>query len=225
MPKTAIILGATGLTGGLLLHNLLEDDRYEKIKLFSRKSVEINHPKIEEHLVDLLKLKEEKDKFTADEVFCCIGTTKSKTPDEKKYSSIDRGIPIAAAKLCKENNIDTFSVVSALGANPKSRMFYNRTKGKMEDEVLAQEIKNTYILQPSLITGERKENRSSEKVGKIMLNFLNPFFLGTLRKYKSISAESIAEAMVKITNSSELSLKRIPSDEIKNIANSNYGGN
>ncbi|GGW98598.1 NAD(P)H-binding protein [Salegentibacter mishustinae] len=221
MPKTAIILGATGLTGGMLLQQLLEDDRYEKIKLFSRSSVEIENPKIEEHLIDLFKLEEHKDKFTADEVFCCVGTTKSKTPDHETYTRIDRGIPIAAAKLCKENKVDTFLVVSALGANPKSRVFYNRTKGKMEQEVLEQEIKHTYILQPSLITGERKESRSFEKIGKIMLNFVNPFFLGTLRKYKSISAESIAKAMVAIANSPELDVQRIPSDEIKNIAHNN----
>jgi uncharacterized protein YbjT (DUF2867 family) len=221
MPKTAIILGATGLTGGMLLQQLLEDDRYEKIKLFSRNSVEINNPKIEEHLIDLFKLEEHKDKFTADEVFCCVGTTKKKTPDHNTYTKIDRGIPVTAARLCKANNIDTFLVVSALGANPKSRVFYNRIKGKMEKEVLEQEIKNTYILQPSLITGERKESRSFEKVGKVMLNFINPFFLGTLRKYKSISAESIARAMVAIANKPELDVERIPSDEIKNIAHNN----
>ncbi|WP_339648439.1 NAD(P)H-binding protein [uncultured Salegentibacter sp.] len=221
MPKTAIILGATGLTGGMLLQQLLEDDRYEKIKLFSRNSVEINNPKIEEHLIDLFKLEEHKDKFTGDEVFCCVGTTKKKTPDHNTYTKIDRGIPVTAARLCKANNIDTFLVVSALGANPKSRVFYNRIKGKMEKEVLEQEIKNTYILQPSLITGERKESRSFEKVGKVMLNFINPFFLGTLRKYKSISAESIARAMVAIANKPELDVVRIPSDEIKNIAHNN----
>ncbi|APS38051.1 NAD(P)H-binding protein [Salegentibacter sp. T436] len=221
MPKTAIILGATGLTGGMLLQQLLEDDRYGKIKLFSRNSVEKKHPKIEEHLIDLFKLEEYKDKFTADEVFCCVGTTKKKTPDHNTYTKIDRGIPVTAARLCKANNIDTFLVVSALGANPKSRVFYNRIKGKMEKEVLEQEIKNTYILQPSLITGERKESRSFEKVGKVMLNFINPFFLGTLRKYKSISAESIARAMVAIANKPELDVERIPSDEIKNIAHNN----
>ncbi len=221
MPKAAIILGATGLTGGMLLQQLLEDDRYEKIKLFSRNSVEINNPKIEEHLIDLFKLEEHKDKFTGDEVFCCVGTTKKKTPDHNTYTKIDRGIPVTAARLCKANSIDTFLVVSALGANPKSRVFYNRIKGKMEKEVLEQEIKNTYILQPSLITGERKESRSFEKVGKVMLNFINPFFLGTLRKYKSISAESIARAMVAIANKPELDVERIPSDEIKNIAHNN----
>ena len=221
MPKTAIILGATGLTGGMLLQQLLEDDRYGKIKLFSRNSVEKKHPKIEEHLIDLFKLEEHKDKFTANEVFCCVGTTKKKTPDHNTYTKIDRGIPVTAARLCKANNIDTFLVVSALGANPKSRVFYNRIKGKMEKEVLEQEIKNTYILQPSLITGERKESRSFEKVGKVMLNFINPFFLGTLRKYKSISAESIARAMVAIANKPELDVERIPSDEIKNIAHNN----
>ncbi|TDN88127.1 putative NAD(P)-binding protein [Salegentibacter sp. 24] len=221
MPKTAIILGATGLTGGMLLQQLLEDNRYDKIKLFSRNSVEIKHSKIDEHLIDLFKLEDYRDIFSADEVFCCVGTTKSKTPDHQTYTMIDRGIPVTAAKLCKENKIDTFLVVSALGANPKSRVFYNRTKGKMEKEVLEQEIKHTYILQPSLITGERKESRSFEKIGKVMLNFINPFFLGTMRKYKSISAESIARAMVAIANSKELDIQRIPSDEIKNIAHNN----
>ena len=82
MAKTAIIIGATGLTGGILLQGLLEDKRYQKIKLFSRKSCNIKHPKIEEYLVDLFELEKQQHLFIADEVFCCIGTTKAKTPNK-----------------------------------------------------------------------------------------------------------------------------------------------
>src|SRR5690606_32585275 len=145
MSKTAIILGATGLTGGYLLQELIADTRYGKIKIFSRSSVAVKNSKIEEHLTDLLKLEDEKDNFKGDEVFCCIGTTKNKTPDEETYKRIDYGIPVVAAKLAKQNGISTFAVISALGADESSKMFYNRIKGEMELDVIAQNIESTYI--------------------------------------------------------------------------------
>ncbi len=129
MGKTAIILGATGLTGSILLEILLEDERYETVKLFSRRSVHKKHPKIKEYLGDVLELRDFKKEFYADEVFCCVGTTQKKTPDKKLYRKIDFGIPTIAASLAKENDIQTFIVISALGANAKSSIFYNRTKG------------------------------------------------------------------------------------------------
>jgi len=113
MAKTAIIIGATGLTGGLLLQGLLEDNRYQKIRLFSRKSCNIKHPKIEEHLVDLFELEKQQHLFIADEVFCCIGTTKAKTPNEEQYLKIDYAIPAALARLCRKMGIHTFLVISA----------------------------------------------------------------------------------------------------------------
>ncbi len=103
--KTAIILGATGLTGSLLLQMLLKDNRYKKIKLFSRKTTGIKNEKLQEHLLDLLKLSDHVSDFVADEVFCCIGTTKAKTPDKGLYKKIDYGIPVGAAELCKKNKI------------------------------------------------------------------------------------------------------------------------
>ncbi|TYA52143.1 NAD(P)H-binding protein [Formosa maritima] len=216
MSKTAIILGATGLTGSLLLEQLLLDSRYSKITLFSRTSCNIKHVKIEEHLVDLLDLLSQKNKFFADEVFCCIGTTKAKTPNEEQYLQIDFGIPVMAAQLCKENNIQTFIVVSALGADKHSGIFYNRTKGRMEEAVLVEHIKNTYILQPSLIGGDREEKRYGESIAKVLMKLINPFLLGTLSKYKSIHPITIAKSMVVLANSSHPS-GRVPSNEIKNI--------
>jgi len=214
MKKKAIILGATGLTGGLLLDLLLNDDRYSKIKLFSRSSVDLQHPKLEEHLVDLFDLQQHSKEFQAEEVFCCIGTTNAKTPDNETYRKIDYGIPFAAAKLCKENNISTFIVISALGANPKSKVFYNKTKGEMERDILAQNIENTYILQPALIAGGRKEKRLGESIAKFFLGILNPILP---KKYRSISPETIAKAMVYIANKSHSNV-RIESDKIKEIA-------
>ncbi|MFL0353220.1 NAD(P)H-binding protein [Xanthomarina sp. GH4-25] len=221
MGKTAIILGATGLTGGLLLEELLIDNRYQKIKLFSRTSCGLKHDKIEEHLIDLFDLSSYKNAFIADEVFCCIGTTKSKTPNEEQYLQIDYGIPVMAAQLCKENNIQTFIVISALGADKKSKVFYNRTKGKMEEAVLAEHIKNTYILQPSLIGGDRNEKRLGESLAKHLMKLINPLLFGSFSKYKSIHPITIVKSMVILANSSHPS-GRILSDEIKKIVEKKY---
>ena len=125
--KTAIILGATGLTGGFLLNKLLSDNRYRKIKIFTRRSVGIQHEKIEEYLIDLFQLEDMSGLFEADEVFCCIGSTQKKTPDNEIYRKVDFGIPATAAKLSRENGIHTFVVLSSLGANENSRFFYNKT--------------------------------------------------------------------------------------------------
>lgn len=213
MKKTAIILGATGLTGGLLLNQLIKDSNYDKIKLFSRSSVGIDSPKIEEYLIDMFELESHSKDFTGDVVFCCIGTTKAKTPDKTVYHKIDYGIPVAAAKLAKQNGIETYMVISALGANPKSAVFYNKTKGEMERDVLAEGIKKIYILQPSLIVGDRNENRTSEGMATV---FMKTFDFLIPKRYKAIQAETIAEAM-RVLAEKGYPEKRIPSDEIKSL--------
>ena len=130
MKKTAIILGASGLTGSILLQKLVIDNRYDSIKLFSRSKIEGLPKKVTQFVGDLLKLEHYKADFTADEVYCSIGTTAIKTPNKAIYKQIDYGIPVAAAKLSKENSIHTFLVVSAIGANKKSKVFIIKQKVK-----------------------------------------------------------------------------------------------
>lgn len=201
--KTAIILGATGLTGSIVLEKFLVNDAYAKIILFSRNSTGINHEKVVEHIVDVLNLEAVQNYFHADEVYCCVGTTKKKTPDQSKYSAIDFGIPVAAAKLCKQNDIKCLAVVSAIGANPKSSIFYNRTKGEMEQAVLSYGIERTYIFRPSFIGGNRTEKRVGELIGLAIFNFIKPLFIGKLKKYAVINASDIANRMIQTSNSNE----------------------
>lgn len=217
--KTAIILGATGLTGGILLDKLIDDPRYRKIKVFSRNHVQ-KSDKIEEYLIDLFELEKVADLFTADEVYCCIGTTQKKTPDNDTYRMIDFGIPATAAKLSRKNKIRTFQVISAMGADEKSKFFYNRVKGEMEGAVLEQNISNTYILQPSLIGGKREENRPFEFIWKKIMSVGDYLLVGSLRKYRSIHPETIVNAMIYLANSNYRS-GRITSDEIREIAERN----
>ncbi|WP_026932987.1 NAD(P)H-binding protein [Christiangramia echinicola] len=220
--KSAIILGATGLTGSILLNRLVDDDRYRKVKVFSRNHVRRKHEKIEEYLIDLFELEQFGELFKADEVFCCIGSTQKKTPDNDTYRMVDFGIPATAAKLSKHNKIETFQVISAMGADEDSRIFYNRIKGEMEGAVMDQKIKNTYILRPSLIGGNRDENRPFEFIWKKIMNFGDHLLVGKLKKYRSIHPETIVDAMVFLANN-EYKSGKIQNDEIKTIATKETG--
>ena len=195
MSKTAIILGATGLTGGLLTEALINDPAYSKIKLFTRRPTGFSNLKIEEITCDLLKLEEVKDQFTGDVIFCCIGTTKAKTPDRDLYYKIDYGIPITGAQLAKENKIDTYIVISSIGTSEKSPFFYVRTKGKMERDLLKIGVPNTYIMKPAFINGRPDEERKGEKGLKLLMYISDFLMIGPLKKYKSTQALHIAQAM------------------------------
>jgi uncharacterized protein YbjT (DUF2867 family) len=215
--KKAIVLGASGLTGSLLLHKLLAHSDYQQVLVFNRKPLGISHTKLKEYVGNVVNLNEFELQFVADEVFCCIGTTAKKTPDKLLYHQIDFGIPLQAAQLCKANNINTLAIVSAMGANSKSSIFYNRTKGEMEEAVLALNIPHTYLLQPSLIVGNRNEKRFAEAAATYFMKLINPILIGSFKKYKSINAEAIAEAMV-ILARTKPATTRIESDKIIEIA-------
>ncbi|PKB42837.1 hypothetical protein AX016_1012 [Cellulophaga sp. RHA19] len=214
--KTAIVLGATGVTGSALVSLLTHHNAYAKIKLFSRSISGFTHPKIDEYIVDLQDLEKHKSSFTADEVHCCIGTTKAKTPNKETYKNIDYGIPLQAAKLCKENGIGTYMVISALGANASSSVFYNKIKGQMENDVIALQIPKTHILQPSLIAGKRDEKRMGEWLAKQFFKVFQFLLIGSLKKYRPIPPETIAKAMVWLGNNEESTIK-IQSDKIKEL--------
>ena len=174
------------------------------------------NPKVTEILCDLLDVKSYKDNFFGDEVFCCIGTTTKKTPDKELYKIIDYGIPVNSAKICEDNDIRTFAVMSSMGANANSSIFYNRTKGEMEDAVLENNINNTYILRPSIISGNRNESRTGEKVGLVVMKIFKPLLIGSLKKYKMINADTIANAMIYLANN-KIDQQIILSDKIQEL--------
>ncbi len=215
--KTAVVLGATGLTGSILLRLLLDDPRYGKVKVISRTAIGYRHPKLEEHLGDLLNLNSFKNVFHGNEVYCCIGTTKAKTPNRKTYRRIDYGIPVAATEMAKESGIETCLYISSMGANPRSRIFYSRIKGEMEAAVLEQALPRTFILRPALIAGKRKEKRLGEWVGRQVMKLMNLVLVGPLDKFRSIYPEDIARCMIWLANN-PFDRVIIPSDEIRRLS-------
>jgi uncharacterized protein YbjT (DUF2867 family) len=219
MPKTAIILGSTGLTGRLLTALLIKDPNYSKIKLFTRRPTTFSSPKIEEITCDLLNLEAVKKEVTGDVIFCCIGTTKAKTPDRDLYHKIDYGIPMEAAQLAKENNIAAFMVISSIGTSDKSLFFYVRTKGEMERDILKMNIPNTYIIKPAFINGRPDEDRKGEKSLKFLMRVMDFFMIGPLKKYKSTQALQIAKAMAYL-GIHDHKEHNVLNDQIKTLSNS-----
>ncbi|GAB5565307.1 MAG: oxidoreductase [Winogradskyella sp.] len=217
MGKSVILLGASGLTGSHVLQYVLIYNSYDEVILFNRSALGVNHPKIKEYVIDLLDLKSQEQHFKADIVICCIGTTKAKTPDKTLYKQIDYGIPVAAAELCVLNNISKFLVISSLGADENSKVFYSKTKGEMEAKVLSLGITSTNVLQPSLISGQRNEKRAGEFAAKLFMKVINPLLFGRLKKYKSIHPDTIAKALIYLANH-EYETGIIPSDKIEELA-------
>lgn len=221
MSKTAIILGATGLTGGLVTDLLLKDPAFSKVKIFTRRPTSFKHTKIEEIICDLLDVNTFKDDFRGDAVFCCIGTTKAQTPDRDKYHAIDYGIPVNTAQLAKDHNINTYLVVSSVGTSPKSPFFYVRTKAEMERDVIQVNIPHTYIMKPAFINGRPDEDRKGESGLKTMMAVMDFFMVGPLKKYASTQAIDIARAMVQLVKSPQEG-HNITNQEIKTLSSA-YG--
>ncbi len=197
---TATIIGSTGLVGGHLLELLLKDPYFDRVRILVRRPVERSHPKLEKKLVDFSDM--ESFRLALEEtdiIFCAIGTTQKKVKGDKKaYRKVDYDIPVNAARLGKLCGCEKFVLVSSVGANSKSNNFYLKLKGEVEEAVQAAGIGSVYILRPSVLIGNRKEFRFSEKLA----GWLMPLFSFIIpAKYRPVKASKVAEAMVNAVKS------------------------
>ena len=196
MQKNVLIIGASGLIGSELLQLLLRDDKIKTVKAFVRKPLDIKDQKLREILVNFEHLEDFKDEFQGDSLFCCIGTTRKQTPDLAAYQAIDYGIVLSAANLAKSNQVPQLHLVSAIGADTSSKIFYNRLKGEIEKDLLELDFPNTVIYQPSMLIGKRSESRPAEFIAQKLMPFFDVFLLGKAQKYHSIEAKKVAESML-----------------------------
>jgi uncharacterized protein YbjT (DUF2867 family) len=165
---TASLVGATGLIGGYLLEELLNDPYFDTIRILIRRPIDITHAKLEKKIVDF----NDSDSVlvalsNSDVVFCAIGSTMKKVKGDKDaYRKIDFEIPVNLARFCKMTGCEKFIHVSSAGANAKSMNFYQRLKGETDEAVKETGPKTVHIMRPSLLLGERKEFRFGENIGK-----------------------------------------------------------
>ncbi|WP_199121179.1 oxidoreductase [Pedobacter sp. ASV28] len=193
--KTAILFGASGFIGGYLLNDLLQSDIYSQVKIVVRKPLDLQHHKLKTIIADYQSLPQYQDELVADDVFITLGTTKKKTPNEKEYYQIDHDYPVLAAQLTLAKGAKSVFMVTAIGANARSSIFYVKTKGESERDVLALGFEHTHIFRPSMIMGNRSESRPLEKIFIKIWVGINFLLVGSLNKYKGITAREIARAM------------------------------
>lgn len=218
MVKTVIIAGASGLIGSELIKLLLENKNIDKVIALVRNQLPINNVKLTQIKADFNNLQNYTEEIKGDALYCCLGTTKNKTPDKDKYRQVDFQYPLELAKIASNNKVRQLHLISALGADAGSSIFYNKLKGELEQEVKRLDFKSVHIYQPSLLVGNRGESRPLEKAAISFMKVLNPLLNGKLKKYRSIKAIDIAKAMVNETFKNPEGLHIYPSDQIKNKA-------
>jgi uncharacterized protein YbjT (DUF2867 family) len=195
--RNALIAGATGLVGKSLLQQLLLDDAYEKVIIITRKHIEIAHPKLIQFQIDFDKLESLRLDYKIDDVFCSLGTTIKTAGSQEAFYKVDFTFVVNLGKWCEANEVKKFLIVSAMGANAKSGIFYNRVKGEMEAAVRKLNISQIQIFRPSLLMGNRTEKRGGERIAQVVMGTLGFLFVGFLKKYKGIQADTVAGVMIK----------------------------
>ncbi len=194
--KKAVVFGASGFIGGYLLEELLADAEYELVTVVVRKALAVTHPKLKMLIGDRTHLNELKGQLVADDVFIALGTTRKHTPDLQEYYKVDHDYPVQAAQMARQNGAKTVCMVTAVGADSRSNVFYIRTKGDAERDVISLGYDHTHIFRPSMLMGNRKEFRLMEKCIIGIWTVLNPLIVGKrFSKYKGIKGNDVARAM------------------------------
>lgn len=199
MTRTALLAGATGLVGSHVLRQLLADapPHWSRVVTVGRRTTPLQHDKLEQRIMDLDALATLGD-LRADDVFCCLGTTIKQAGSQDAFRRVDHDYVVALAGAGLRAGATQFLLVSAIGADPASRVFYSRVKGEAEAAVRRLPYRGVQIFQPSLLLGERAEFRVGERIATLLAPVASLVLAGPLRRYRPIQAATVARAMVQI---------------------------
>ena len=196
-PRSAILLGASGLVGGCLLPLLAASPAYAAVTLLTRRPLGLEGGKMREVIVDLDRPESFRDHVRVDDVFCCLGTTIKKAGSQVAFRKVDLEAPVAVARAARERGAEQFVIVTAVGADPKSSVFYSRVKGEVEARLSELDFpRGLKILRPSMILGARAERRPAERFFMAMMGATRAGFVGPLARYRAIEATALARAML-----------------------------
>lgn len=215
--KYAVIAGATGLVGTALVRQALNDPRIDHVTVLVRRSLNINHPKLEEQRIDFDQLEQASIPRGAD-VYCALGTTIKKAKTREAFERVDLHYPLQLASLAKAEDARQFLVITATGANRNSIFFYNRVKGELEAQLRALQLPSLQIFRPSLLIGEREEFRLGERVGAIAGQALRILMIGRLARYRPIHAAVVAQAMLTSAGREHSGMTVYESEMIRELA-------
>jgi len=195
----ATLIGGTGLTGAFLVRDLRADPAITKVISVSRKSLNSSNAKLTEVLIpDLAELPSIESKIRGQLYFCCLGTTIKKAGSKEDFEKVDHDAVVAFAKIAKAHDATSFTFVSAMGANANSMIFYNRVKGRTEDDVKALGLRSLIIFRPALLVGPRTEFRLGERLATVTLVLLSRLLPTRIQKSLLTKAETLAARMLAV---------------------------
>ena len=208
----AVIIGATGLTGNELALKLLSKDEFSEITCIVRKipSDKNNRLKYLQADFDIIG----NAKFKADTAFTCLGTTIGKAKNRENFYRVDYHYNYMFAEACKKKGVERFVLMSALGANSKSSIFYNRVKGELEEAIINLNFKSLTIVRPAILEGNRIEYRRGELFARKAMKIINPLLIGKLKRYRSVRIEQVANTMIEAAILNHQGLRIIENEEI-----------
>jgi uncharacterized protein YbjT (DUF2867 family) len=216
--KTALIAGATGLVGGHCLVRLLGAPEYGRVVALTRRPLATTDAKLEQRVIELDQLGREGFDFPqVDDVFCCLGTTIKVAGSQTAFRQVDFVSVVSLASLALGRGAKQFLLVSSLGANPKSPIFYSRVKGETEAAVSALAFEGRQIFRPSILVGERREQRPGERAGIAVMRGVSFAMRGPLRKYRPIAAGTVANAMVRVAMQAPRGVNVYESDALERL--------
>ena len=218
--KTALVIGATGLTGSNLVSLLLDDNRFSKIKIFSRKSLNNQNQKIEEYIIDFNNIKKVKNLFSGDVLFSALGTTLHKAGSKEAQYNIDYTSQYNIAKLSVDNGVETYILVSAANSSPDSKIFYSKMKGELERDIKTLAFKKIRIMRPGLIEGIREKSIMKENIAIAFARIITK--IPGFKKYKPISAKRLAQAMINSAFDDEIRIKEYSWENLYETGNPIY---
>lgn len=195
--RHALLAGATGLVGQYVLLQLLADRHWGRVTALTRQPLAQRHPKLVNHVIDFDRLAEQRALIQGDDLFCCLGTTIRAAGSRQAFEHVDFDYVQILATLAEQAGVSQFLLVSAVGANARSKVFYNRVKGDIEDSVCAMRLRTVHVVRPGLLVGPRREPRRGEELAKKILLPLNPLLIGPLRRYRAVPARKVAETLLR----------------------------
>lgn len=196
MGKVANVIGASGLVGQQLVAQLLDHPEFEKVRIFVRRETGLVHPKLEEQMIDFDQPENWNHLVLGDVLFSTLGTTIKTAKTKENQYRVDFTYQYEFAKAASVNGVPVYLLVSSMGANPKSSVFYSRMKGELEDAVAKLPFQKLVILRPSILDGNRQEKRAGEKFGLILTRFLTKFIL---KVYRPTPVDILAAKMISLS--------------------------
>ena len=196
----------------------MQHPEYDEVIILVRKPLLLEHQKLSQIIIDFDRLDNYANLINGHALFCCLGSTRKKTPDLNIYKKIDHDYPVKLAELAFKNNMEQFHLVSAIGANAGASNFYTKMKGETEAHIKEVSLKSVHIYQPSLLTGDRKEFRLTERFATLLMKIIDPLLTGKLKRYRTIAAHTVAMAMYKLSLTNNEGVFTYPSEEIKQLA-------